>query len=466
MPFYRGGEGVTSDFGFGDVNSSRLDAFIGSAKQGFHDSLISQSGRAAADFEAKTGMPMPPPGTLVMPSDMIQFQLDNRKEIKLLSKTDAESRVKEAGVKLAIPERGISEDYLKLLIERKRDQAVRDLAIQRAPDGVVSGTVNLLGGIAGSLADPTNIAASFIPVVGEAKYAAMLERAGASALARTGVRAGVGAVEGAVGQAMIEPFTALDKLSNQEDYGLGTAAMDIGFGGVFGSAMHVGTHAIGRAIGEARERWGKFDDPNSAINVADRVSPDINEAAVRAIASADAMGKRIDVEAIIKLDPRAEERLTPEKVAEREAYAEDYARRRLGAMAEEAKANPDSVFKGLMDEGRAEWKESQMHQANTPVEGDMAEVKRAVQESRNPEADRVADFKAAQEADAKLPDTKMDSELETVKAETDEIIRQVKEIEKLRGIEFAELKAADEAAARAQTFAKATKAAAVCGVKF
>jgi len=466
MAFYRGGEATTYDFGFGDVNSSRWDAFKTSVEEGVSGGLIGITNRQNEDYSAKYGVPPPMPGMFPTPADQVQYQLDNYTPPKILTKEEAEQKATAAGVKIIAPEKGISKDYLDLLISRKQEQNARDLAVTRTPGGVVSGTVNLLGSLAGSLADPTNVALAFVPVVGEARYAAMLERAGASAIARTGVRAGVGAVEGAAGMAMLEPFVALDKISNQEDYGIGTAAADIGFGAVFGAAMHTGIHAIGRASEMLKERFGGEKSP--AIEAADRVSPDINEAAVRAKIAADAVGADINVDPIVKLDPRAEVRLTAAQLEERAQAAEDYARRLLAENYESAKANPESAYKDAVREGERQWDAANQAKvdANTPVQGDMEAVKRSVQESNSGATDRLADHKAADDAAAKLPEAEKSAELETVKADTDEIVRQVKEIEAMRGVEFAEMKAAEDAANRLQVLAKATKAAAVCGVKF
>ncbi|HBM7739289.1 TPA: hypothetical protein LZ417_005308, partial [Escherichia coli] len=100
-----------------------------------------------------------------------------------------------------------------------------------------------------SLLDPLNIASAFVPVVGEARYANLLARA-ASPLGRAGVRAGVGALEGAVGAAIIEPLPLLAAAQDQTDYGLSDSLANIALGGLLGG----GLHTVGGAISDALKR--------------------------------------------------------------------------------------------------------------------------------------------------------------------------------------------------------------------
>lgn len=164
---------------------------------------------------------------------------------KKMSKQDAEKRVSEAGVSLSIGEDGISKRKLDILIKRKREEVKRKAIIETAPDGFISGAAQVGTGLAVSLADPLGIAASFIPVVGQARYAKALAGA-ASAGGRFGVRAGVGAVEGAVGAAVLEPLVLMASAQDQADYGLYDSFLNLTFGAVLGG----GLHSVGGAIGD------------------------------------------------------------------------------------------------------------------------------------------------------------------------------------------------------------------------
>ena len=477
MPYYRGGEGVTYDFGLNDLQGSLWDAMKAQATEGFTGGVLGAISRGNEDTWATKGRPVlmgDSPFDIAMQDRMFRDMQEKGiiPKPKMIDKTTADQKAKAAGVKLAVPEQGISEDYLKLLIERKLDENARASAINAAPSGITSGTLQFFAGVAGGLADPTNIALSFIPVVGEAKYAAMLESAG-SAIGRTAVRAGVGAVEGAVGQAIVEPITALDRIANQQDYGLGTALMDIGLGAGMGSAAHVGMHSISSAWGHMRERF-KTDDPAAMPNVAERVAPEINEAAMRAIAAADAEGRVVDIAPILKLDPRAEALPAKPLPAGVESLVRNAADANLTKMANgiEAKIrarNATDEDVRVLEAIRAEQEKRSgglpVIDHNAPVTSSLDEVKAAVQESAQPTADRYADHEAKAEAEAKAPEAAKSGELEEVKAMADEASTQVKEIEAQEGVETSALKAADEYAARAQTYAQALKAAAVCGVR-
>ncbi|WP_027859253.1 LPD3 domain-containing protein [Marinobacterium jannaschii] len=168
-----------------------------------------------------------------------------------LDKEAALSRVQEAGVELSIPDHGIREPVLDLLIERKRDELKRQSVLSRAPDGLASGSSQLGAALAASLADPINIAASFIPVVGQARYARMLSNT-STAAGRLAVRAKVGALEGAVGAAIVEPVVLGAATAEQADYDLSESLNNIGFGVVLGAGLHSGVGAISDALRKTR----------------------------------------------------------------------------------------------------------------------------------------------------------------------------------------------------------------------
>lgn len=96
--------------------------------------------------------------------------------------------------------------------------------------------------IAGAL-DPINIGSSFIPIVGQAKYARLVSKFG-----KIGGRAITGLVEGAVGNALVEPFAYMLANDLGYDYSAFDVLSSIAFGGVFGAGLHVGAGAIGDAL--------------------------------------------------------------------------------------------------------------------------------------------------------------------------------------------------------------------------
>lgn len=165
-------------------------------------------------------------------------------DIPKMSAEEARQKVQGAGLDIQIPEEGIRPGALDILIQRQREQISRQQILARSPGGSLG--TQVAASLAASVLDPLNIATAFVPVVGEARYAQLLESA-ATPLAKAGVRAGVGAVEGAVGAAIVEPLPLLAAAQDQTDYGLSDSLANIAFGGILGG----GLHSVGGAISDA-----------------------------------------------------------------------------------------------------------------------------------------------------------------------------------------------------------------------
>lgn len=153
---------------------------------------------------------------------------------------DADTARKEAAdanIDIKVPVAGMSRYELATIKYLKRREAEQNQMAERQR-GFISGAASLAGGLAGSIMDPINIASAFIPVVGEARYAAWLRQA-ASPLGRAGVRVGVGALEGAVGAAVVEPLVYAGATDAQLQYGLQDSFINVAFGGIMGGGLHV-----------------------------------------------------------------------------------------------------------------------------------------------------------------------------------------------------------------------------------
>lgn len=183
----------------------------------------------------------------------------------LVDADQARARVTSAGLDIKIPDQGIRQGALDILIDRHREQAARQQVLARAGGG--SFGTQLAAGLAASILDPLNIASAFVPVVGEARYAAMLGRA-ATPLARAGVRVGVGAAEGAVGAAIIEPLPLMAASLDQTEYGLSDSLANIALGGVLGG----GLHTVGGAVSDALRRRIASEPPavETVLNAGER----------------------------------------------------------------------------------------------------------------------------------------------------------------------------------------------------
>ncbi len=168
-------------------------------------------------------------------------------ETPLIDAQQARDQVANAGLDVKIPDQGIRQGALEILMTRHQEELARQQVMIRANGGSLP--TQVAAGLAASLLDPLNIASAFVPVVGEARYARMLEAA-ASPLGRAGVRAGVGAAEGAVGAAILEPFPLLAAQADQTEYDLSDSFANIAFGAALGG----GLHAVGGAASDALRR--------------------------------------------------------------------------------------------------------------------------------------------------------------------------------------------------------------------
>jgi hypothetical protein len=137
---------------------------------------------------------------------------------------------------------GMTTEWAQMLAERHDTQAKRNDIIARA-----SGWATIPGAFAGQLVDPIGLAANFVPIVSEARYAAMAARLG-----RYGARAATGFAEGAVGQAMLEPFVYQAAQGDQRDYDFTDALQNVALGGLFGA----GAHTVLGGVGDLLRRKG------------------------------------------------------------------------------------------------------------------------------------------------------------------------------------------------------------------
>jgi hypothetical protein len=173
--------------------------------------------------------------------------------VPTVPRADAEARIKQAGLErhLSVPAgENIASPVLDIMMDRARARAEREATIARGPQNVFAagaglGTSFLVGAI-----DPINIGASFIPIMGELRYGKLLATAGESAIARAGIRAGVGAAQGVVGQAALEPLDWYSHTQEGRDFGMADVLHNL----VFGAALGGGLHSVGGGISDVLRR--------------------------------------------------------------------------------------------------------------------------------------------------------------------------------------------------------------------
>lgn len=132
------------------------------------------------------------------------------------------------------------------LAESYDNRQKRNAVINSGRGGFWQGTGQFGVGLAASMLDPLAIGASFIPVVGQARYANMVAKQG-----RTSARLVKGGVEGAVGAVAVEPIVlGVATYEQNKDYTLANSLMNV----VFGTVMGGGLHAVAGKVGDALSR--------------------------------------------------------------------------------------------------------------------------------------------------------------------------------------------------------------------
>ena len=152
--------------------------------------------------------------------------------VELLDTDTLNERYGGLGLKFDKP---VSEDYASALAKGKLEERKRQDILERGPTGFMAGAARLGAGLAAAVTDPVNIAAGFIPVVSQARYAGMIARMG-----KTQAMIGKGFIEGALGNAALEPLVYGLSQQQQLDYTLADSAVNVLFGGILGGGIHLG----------------------------------------------------------------------------------------------------------------------------------------------------------------------------------------------------------------------------------
>jgi hypothetical protein len=162
---------------------------------------------------------------------------------KVISKDDwKESEYYRDGIQ--VDDNGIKEGLAQLLAERVDRRREFQITLQRSKGGFGLGAAQFGVAIAGSFLDPLNIASAFIPAVGPARVASMAAKMG-----KSGSRAVKGAVDGAVGAAVLEPLIIGAAAAEQDkSYTLMDSFLNVAVGSALGSGLHVGFGKISDRI--------------------------------------------------------------------------------------------------------------------------------------------------------------------------------------------------------------------------
>lgn len=156
------------------------------------------------------------------------------------------------------------QSVVDIMVEEKKAERQRQSIIERGPKGFAVGAAKFATGLGVSLFDPINIAASFIPVFGQARFAGLVARQGF-----TRARLARGVTEGAVGAVVVEPIVYGVAQKVQADYGLADSLLNITFGTILGGGLHVGAGKLKdlRTASKFKERMKEAGTPDQQLNL-------------------------------------------------------------------------------------------------------------------------------------------------------------------------------------------------------
>jgi hypothetical protein len=224
-----------------------------------------------------------------------------------MNKEAAEQRLKEAGLlgRFKVSEQGANALALELIIKANLDEQELSSVFQRRKAGVILGTAGFGAELVASLADPVGFAANFIPIIGQAKYAALLRGAGTSIAKRAFVRAGVGAAEGAAGAALLEPLTAIAANAEMLDYGIADSLYNVAFGAAFGASVHTTLGGVRDLVGGVPKSFAEMPlESRKHIMNAMLAAADEGKAPVLAKIAAEAeVAKMASSKAVVEVAP-------------------------------------------------------------------------------------------------------------------------------------------------------------------
>lgn len=160
---------------------------------------------------------------------------------KVVAKDEADAKLKSLGIKsINIPDTGVTQAYLEHVTESRLEELAKQQIAQSAPSGFINTPLNFMAGLAGSMADPANLAIGLIPFAGEARAATLLGRAGE--------RFVQGATMGATLTAATIPFTASAAAAEGEDYTMALAMENLFYGTVGGGILYAGGGVIADVV--------------------------------------------------------------------------------------------------------------------------------------------------------------------------------------------------------------------------
>jgi hypothetical protein len=225
---------------------------------------------------------------------------ENQRRFTRVSNEHAKAQIADAGLKLDIGDGPISQEALDILIRRGRERMEREVTVSGYSPSALT---QLTTSVGASLLDPLNIAAGFVPFVGQTRAMNMLARAGSFG-GRTMARAKIGAIEGLGGAALVEPLIAAAATQEGRDYTAFHSLQNLLFGAGFGSGLHM---AFGGAAEKITGRTYRRSPAETPGDLVDRLPYEAKEAAMRAAVADVLAGREVSASDVLdylaKQDP-------------------------------------------------------------------------------------------------------------------------------------------------------------------
>lgn len=229
---------------------------------------------------------------------------------EVLPPAEVDRQIQASGVTLKEVPPNVTAGALDFMLQRQHEKQVRDDLLNRAPSGLFATPARFAVRFAANMMDPINVASAFVPVIGPERYAAMLAKAGF--VGRTAIRAGVGAAEGAVGQALIEPLRMAQAKGLGDDYTMNDSLANIAYGTVFGGGLHIMAGSVADALG--------WRTAKATTNLAKQIAAaplEVRESLLKTAFSQMATGNEVNVQGMMDLHAAGETPVAagPEKIA-------------------------------------------------------------------------------------------------------------------------------------------------------
>ena len=273
------------------------------------------------------------------------------------------------------------EEKLEALIQRKLAERRRQRIVSTGPQDGFTATLGFFAELATTVVDPLNVASAFIPVVREARFAALSARFG-----RLGARAIRGTAEGLVGAAVVEPLVLAAATQEQADYGFLDSMLNVTFGAVAGGGLHVG----GGKIADLR-RTRKTRRMSEVVALMDRTNKEQTLKAAIANVNEGVMPNP-DLHLREDASVRGEIRTAVDRRLDEGADIED--------LIKEGLLTPDEA-KNLQFEERMTIRERNQSMV---VEDVSSKLQKEVDRINSPKSDLLQDVDGAREADARAPE--------------------------------------------------------------